>query len=92
MKVVLDTNVLVSGLLTPTGTCGQIVDLFIAGAFELAVDARILQEYETVLHRPELDLPAVEVEELLRFVRLVDYLQKNVQPGETSEYLPQIVP
>ena len=31
MRVVIDTNVLVSGLLTPSGACGQMVELLLAG-------------------------------------------------------------
>ncbi len=31
MRIVLDTNVLVSGLLSPFGTCGQIVRMLAAG-------------------------------------------------------------
>ena len=57
----LDTNVVVSGLLTPGGNCGQLVDLAIEGSFELFVDGRILSEYEGGLQRPELKLPAANV-------------------------------
>jgi len=45
MKIVLDTNVLVSGLLTPFGTSGEIVRMVSAGRLNLCIDARILLEY-----------------------------------------------
>ncbi len=53
MKIVLDTNVLVSGLLTPFGPTGEIVRMVSAGELILAIDARILSEYQEVLHRPK---------------------------------------
>ena len=54
MKAVLDTNVVVSAGMTVHGVCARIVDLLADGAFELLADDRILDEYDTVLHRPEL--------------------------------------
>ena len=53
MKIVLDTNVLVSGLLTPFGPSGEIVRMISAGELILHVDARILSEYQEVLNRPK---------------------------------------
>jgi uncharacterized protein len=52
MKIVLDTNVLVSGLLTPFGPGGEIVRMVSAGKLVLCLDARILMEYREVLYRP----------------------------------------
>ena len=46
MKIVLDTNVLVSGLLTPFGTSGEIVRMVSAGKLILLYDSRILLEYQ----------------------------------------------
>ena len=50
MNIVLDTNVLVSGLLNPHGPPGQIVRLVAAGDIILCHDARIIDEYRQVLH------------------------------------------
>ena len=52
MRVVVDTNVLVSGLLSPFGPPGVIVSLTASGRLSLCYDARILVEYADVLHRP----------------------------------------
>ncbi len=52
MRIVLDTNVLVSGLLSPFGPSGDIVRLLAAGAVRACYDARILDEYREVLSRP----------------------------------------
>lgn len=56
MKIVLDTNVLVSGLLTPFGTCGKIVRMLASDEIVLCVDARILLEYDDLLHRPKFSI------------------------------------
>ena len=54
MRLVVDTNVLVSGLLTPFGAPGVIVSLIAGGRLVLCYDARILGEYRDVLRRPAL--------------------------------------
>jgi len=51
MRIVVDTNVLVSGMLTPFGACGEIVRMLTSNSITLCVDARILFEYEDVLRR-----------------------------------------
>ncbi len=56
MKAVLDTNVLVSGVITAEGPCGRIVDMLFEERVQLCVDARIRAEYERVLPRPEFQL------------------------------------
>ena len=53
MKIVLDTNVLAAGLLSPFGPCGEIVRMVSSGELTLSFDARILMEYEEVLARPK---------------------------------------
>ena len=56
MRVVLDTNVIVSAALTTHGPCGRILDLLGEAVFEICVDDRILDEYVRVLRRPELGI------------------------------------
>jgi putative PIN family toxin of toxin-antitoxin system len=68
IRVVVDTNVLVSGLLSENGPPGQIVDLIIAAELQPLLDRRILSEYTRVLRRPELDLPAEAVTQLLHAI------------------------
>lgn len=51
MRAVLDTNVLVSGLINPHGSPGRIVDLVRVGVLRVVVDDRILAEYRDVLAR-----------------------------------------
>lgn len=73
MRIVLDTNVLVSGLLNPFGPPGRILDLSLPRRIELAFDDRILAEYEAVLLRPRFGFPAEAVRDLLRFFVLTGH-------------------
>lgn len=65
MIIVLDTNVLVSGILRPLGNPGTILRQAAAGLLRLAYDPRILAEYREVLSRPIFGLPPDAVETLL---------------------------
>ena len=65
MNIVLDTNVLVAGLLSPFGPCGKIVRMVSSGKLALSLDARILSEYEEVLRRPKFRFEEDKVASLL---------------------------
>jgi uncharacterized protein len=69
MKIVLDTNVLVSGLLTPFGPNGKIVRMVSAGEIILYIDARMLSEYQEVLHRPKFKFNKDHISILLDFIK-----------------------
>ncbi|HUT57517.1 MAG TPA: putative toxin-antitoxin system toxin component, PIN family [Phycisphaerae bacterium] len=69
MKVVLDTNVLVSGLYTPGGLCSQVLRLVRTRVLTCCVDARMLVEYEEVLHQLDPPVPRAEADELCRILR-----------------------
>jgi len=68
MRVVIDTNVIVSGILNPHGSPGRILDALFSGAITALYDDRILSEYRDVLARPVFDFPRQDVEILLSFV------------------------
>lgn len=68
MTIVVDTNVLVSGLLNPRGAPGRIVDLVVTGDIGLVVDDRILDEYSEVLGRREFGFDGKDVDTLLAAV------------------------
>lgn len=69
MKIVLDTNVLVSGLLNPYGPPGRIVQMVAGGELTLCFDARILCEYREVLLRPAFPFRPEQVDALLDQIR-----------------------
>lgn len=65
MKIVLDTNVLVSGLLSPFRAPGEIVRMTSAGLLQLCHDARIISEYHQVLLRPKFGFDQTQISALL---------------------------
>jgi putative PIN family toxin of toxin-antitoxin system len=54
MRVVLDTNILISALLSPTGHPATIYRAWLEGHFELLTCAEQLDELRGVLHKPAL--------------------------------------
>jgi len=68
LNIVLDTNVLVAGLLSPFGPCGEIVRMVSSGEPALCFDARILSEYNDVLKRPKFRFEPGKVDALLDFI------------------------
>jgi putative PIN family toxin of toxin-antitoxin system len=61
----MDTNVLVSGLLSPFGPCGKIVRMVSSAELTLSFDARILTEYKKVLLRPKFRFEKDKIDALL---------------------------
>ena len=69
MKVVLDTNVLISGLINPNGMPAKIINLLINQKMILFYDNRILEEYEDVLHRDKFKFTDDIINPLLNFIK-----------------------
>lgn len=69
MKIVLDTNVLVSGLLNPDGNPAMILGLLINGKIDLVYDNRILFEYIQVLNRKKFQFKKEWIDALIDFIR-----------------------
>ena len=69
MNVVLDTNVLVSALISPFGHPARIVELVLLGELALAYDDRLMAEYRDVLARPRFGFDPDEVDALLLYIR-----------------------
>ncbi len=65
MKIVLDTNVIVSGLLNPHGKPGTILQMVASRAITICCDARIIDEYREVLPRPKFPINEAEVDAIL---------------------------
>lgn len=85
MKIVLDTNVLVSALIQPRGLPARILDLILSVQVKILLDHRIYAEYQDVLARPEFGFAAEPVNILLDFL-----LQsgERVYTTKTSVTLP----
>jgi putative PIN family toxin of toxin-antitoxin system len=69
LRIVLDTNVLVSGLLSPAGPPGRILDLVTAQHVAVLFDDRIIAEYHDVLARPRLRIQPAEADALLAVIQ-----------------------
>ena len=69
IRAVFDTNVGVSGFLSPSGPPGRLVEWLRNGTVQAVMDDRIMAEYAEVLARPVFRLPAAEVELVLTVIR-----------------------
>lgn len=85
MNVAIDTNVIVAGLLSPFGTCGEIVRMISSGELMLCFDARILSEYNEVLLRPKFKFEEAKVAALLDYV---SHSGRTVAPCPLTDSLP----
>lgn len=68
MQIVMDTNILVSALITPFGNAARILDMVLLGELQLLYDDRILLEYSEVLLRPKFSFEERDVDDLLSFI------------------------
>ena len=68
MIVVVDTNVLVSGLLSAHGTPARVLDLLTTGDLQAPYDDRIAAEYRQVLARPRFGFQPEAVAHLLDYL------------------------
>ncbi len=85
MDIVLDTNVLIAGLLSPFGACGEIVRMVSSGELSLSFDARILSEYQEVLRRPRFGFEEEKVAALLDYIL---YRGQAIATSPLSHSLP----
>jgi len=79
---VFDTNVLVSGLLSPHGAPGRLVDALQQGICEAVVDDSIWDEYVDVLGRPGFGFPPADTAVFLERLR-----KKAIHASSASESL-----
>lgn len=87
MRAVLDTNVFVSGLLTPGSVPGQIISAFRRGDFRLVTSEAMLMELGSVLAYPKLRKRIRwDNETIARYVTLLRFEADVVTiEGETAE-------
>lgn len=70
IRVVIDTNVLVSALLQPQGLPAQVLLVTIAGpTVRLCVSGEVYAEYEEVIGRPRFKRSKSEIADTLRAIR-----------------------
>lgn len=72
-RVVINTDVLISGLLSASGSSGEIIDHWLNGEFTLLTSDQMLSECERILEHPALQeglrLSAVPKDDLIAMLR-----------------------
>ncbi|HMK75128.1 MAG TPA: putative toxin-antitoxin system toxin component, PIN family [Thermodesulfobacteriota bacterium] len=74
MMIVLDTNVIVSGILRSFSKASLILTLIADGTVQVAYDLRLLSEYRDVLNRPKFNFAKENVEAFLTQVEQEGFL------------------
>lgn len=86
MRIVVDTNVLVSGLLSPHGRPGRVVDLVVNARLSPLYDDRMLDEYRAVLRRDRFSFDPGDVRDFLNQLRAVgEHVTPEPWPGELPD-------
>jgi len=78
LKVVPDTNIVVSAHLQGAGLPAFVLDLALASKIQLYVTAEILEEYEAVLRRPRF---GIDSKKITQSIRLIKRKAKRVKPS-----------
>lgn len=82
IRVVLDTNILISALLSPGGPPAQVFLMTIVDPdTRLCVTGDIYAEYEEVIYRPRLNRNDSEIEATLRAIRERGFLGQAHREG-----------
>jgi len=82
IRAVIDTNIWVAGLLTPSGPPAHVVDLALRGLIVPVISPATLEELNDVLRRPELALPTRDIAAVLGYLRLVGAHVVHVDPEQ----------
>ena len=86
MRVILDTNVLLSGIISPQGTPARLIEAWLDRRFVLVSHALQLDEIREVSRRPKIRalLKSVEVGRIVNQIALVADLPKMLPRIERS--------
>jgi uncharacterized protein len=85
MHIVLDTNVLVSALLVQGSVPDQVLDTALSGRTTLLIDGRIMDQYRTVLARPEFGFAPSLVADLLTLIDRSEWVLPDPLPLEIAD-------
>jgi len=89
LKIVLDTNVLVSAFLNPQSKPARIIRLVIQDEIQIIINEAILSEYHEVLARPVFKLNIRHVQTILKLIRAkgikAPALAKSFQLPDSSD-------
>lgn len=70
IKIVIDTNVIFSGLLSQKGTSYKLLQLIPKKTFTVVLSVPLILEYETILHKNirKLNLSKTDIEDFLDYI------------------------
>jgi putative PIN family toxin of toxin-antitoxin system len=86
IRVVIDTNILVSALLQPESLPAAVLMLALSGEAELCVSDSVFAEYDEVIHRPHLKRPPDVIESTLQSIRkLGHWVKPDVRVVECTD-------
>jgi uncharacterized protein len=89
MRVVLDTNILVSALIAPSGKPAAIFNAWEAGKFTLLACAEQLDELRATLHKPRV-AELIKPHKAGRLVNQVKKLAEDIDPLPRVERSPDL--
>ena len=90
MRVVLDSNVILSGLMSPKGTTGQIIQAWKDNQLTLLVCEAQLEEIKRVLAYPKIQKRLNwSAEKINLFVKLLAYRSEYIDISGVKAYVPQ---
>jgi uncharacterized protein len=83
VRAVLDPNILIAALLSPSGAPAQIISRWLGGEFELVVSEALISELERALAYPRLRrrIPAVDATEFTSLLRVAAILARDPEAG-----------
>jgi putative PIN family toxin of toxin-antitoxin system len=83
VRAVLDPNILIAAVLSPSGAPAQIISRWLGGEFELVVSDALLSELERALAYPKLRrrIPAHDAAEFVSLLRVAAILASDPEAG-----------
>jgi putative PIN family toxin of toxin-antitoxin system len=86
MKVVIDTNVLVSALLKPGGLEASVMFAVARGSLAWCVSKPILEEYSDVLHRTKFNrIPTALIVKILSLASQAEFIETQVNLSHSPD-------
>lgn len=79
IRAVLDTNIIVSALLSPSGPPAQVLLAALSGDIQLCVSGAVYAEYEEVLSRPRLRFGPATIASTLQSIRTLGRWARPVE-------------
>jgi len=84
-KVIIDTNVIVSSIITPSGKSAMIMRMFFSGAIQAVFSPQIIDEYKRVLSYKKLGIAEDTKTEI---IEVILELGSIIEPSVSSFSMP----